>query len=111
VAEIKRHRRFGASGNRHSRGQGIGEIQVENPDIIGAVRSGGTGVGDPERAGIAVIGKSEFLRTREPGHRKFRNPDEIGIIHWRDAWQSSSAIGVAAASGYRGSRRQVVYAL
>jgi hypothetical protein len=34
VAEIKCHRHFGASGNRHSRGQEIGEVQIENSDII-----------------------------------------------------------------------------
>jgi hypothetical protein len=42
--------------------------------------------------GILAFGKSEFSRRREIGQEKSRNPDVIGIVHLRDAWQSSSAI-------------------
>jgi hypothetical protein len=54
VAEIKRHRRFGASGNRHSRGHEIGKIPGENSDITGAVRSGGTGVGNRDFESLEI---------------------------------------------------------
>jgi hypothetical protein len=41
----------------------------------------GTGVRDLARVG--KIGKSEFSRSKEPGHRKSRNPDIIGTVHLR----------------------------
>jgi hypothetical protein len=72
----------------------IGEITGENPDIIRAIHSGGTGVGDRDESRVLQIGKSEFLRTRETRLRKSRNPEsKSGPSIWKDAWQRSVPSG------------------
>lgn len=71
------------SGYRHSRGQGIGEVHSENPDTNPSRLFGETGVRNMKRVRIFDIRRSEFLRSKELGHHKSRNPGEIRTIHQR----------------------------
>jgi hypothetical protein len=64
---------LGASGNRYSHGHEIGEIPGENPDIIRAIRSGGTGVEYPERVSISGIRISEIPGAKILGIAESRN--------------------------------------
>jgi hypothetical protein len=88
VAEIARESGYWPSENQNSRGQGNRDtISLETPGrsepsvYIGQV----SGIGRKSQ-----IGKSEFLRTRKPWHRKFRNPGGIGTVHLGDAWTRSA---------------------
>jgi hypothetical protein len=63
---------------RESRGRGIQDNRSREPrEFIWTVHPFGTRVRNPQRVGIFGIGKSEFLRSKELGHHKSRNPDEI----------------------------------
>jgi hypothetical protein len=42
---------------------------------------------------IFDIGKSEFLRSKELGHHKSRNPADIGIVHQRGHVEEIETIG------------------
>jgi hypothetical protein len=54
----------------------------------------GTHGGDRVIVGIFSIGKLKFLRSKELGHHKSRNLEEIETIHQRrDAWQQSVPSG------------------
>jgi hypothetical protein len=99
---------------RHSRGQGVGEIHSENPGTNPSHPVWETGVRNLKRVGIFDIGKSGFLRSKELGHHKSRNPGGIRTVHQRgrvedigvigESPDRESSIGVWGSSGYRGSR-------